>query len=117
LPPRQPPLELIESGWRPFLDAFVERGNLLFRWVPGLTLTSWFRSPEENLAVGGDPESQHLVGLAADLAGSQDALRRAHWIARELGFTVDPEPGHLHVQAFPKGALARAGISFPAISS
>lgn len=40
----------------------------------GLTLTSGYRSPEKNKAVGGSPTSNHLKGQAYDFAGSYKAM-------------------------------------------
>ena len=108
-----PPLDLIESAWRPFLDIFVHRANVLLQWVPGLTFTSWWRSPAGNRDEGGDRESQHLFALAADFTGSQDRLRLAIWLGRSVGLIMVPSAGHVHSQLFPKGALARAGVVFP----
>jgi uncharacterized protein YcbK (DUF882 family) len=39
------------------------------RWGKPLTVTSGFRCPYQNRAVGGSRESQHLTGNAVDLAG------------------------------------------------
>jgi hypothetical protein len=78
--------------------AYVEAGQ------PDLELTSWFRSPDDNLRVGGLPTSLHLFGLAIDVTGDWPAFRRA-LMRRELG-TVD-EQTHLHVQLWPAGVGPR----------
>ena len=75
----------------------------------GLELTSLYRTPERNALVGGSPDSQHLVGLAADLV-RQDGVVGALDGLRRLGFQVVPYSDHLHVQALPAGELRRAGL-------
>jgi zinc D-Ala-D-Ala carboxypeptidase len=52
-----------------------------------LTITSGFRCPDHNKAIGGEPDSYHLLGKAADIAcimgGDKYKLVR---IAMSLGF-------------------------------
>lgn len=51
-----------------------------------ITVTSGYRSPKLNEAVGGVPNSQHIKGEAADItAGSPAENRRLFAIIRELG--------------------------------
>lgn len=50
--------------------------------VLGLTVTSAYRSPQRNRAVGGSPSSYHVRGRAVDLAGSRVALLAARDFAR-----------------------------------
>jgi len=77
-------------------------------------ITSWFRSPSQNRAVGGDPDSQHLVGLALDVIpgkGSfQLAVNEASGRFAEVGFIPVPFQTHLHVQTFPARVLREVGI-------
>lgn len=84
-----------------------------------IIITSWFRSPLNNRAVNGNPDSQHLVGLALDIvltrANPRLAIDEAAASFAEFGFIAVPEPTHLHVQTFPAGLLRRVGI-FDAIS-
>lgn len=42
--------------------------SLRKKWGSGWTVTSWYRPPAVNAAVGGAANSQHLYGLAADVA-------------------------------------------------
>lgn len=59
----------------------------------GLQITSWWRSPEKNAAVGGARNSLHMIGLAWDVVPvtqeNEDALR-------SLGLKVINEGDHLH---------------------
>lgn len=75
------------------------------------SLTSWWRSWEENLRVGGStsPLSQHLAGLAVDVVpGNWPAFVRS---ARAAGLVAVDEGDHVHVQLWPRGGLnARLGI-------
>ncbi|HYC65650.1 MAG TPA: D-Ala-D-Ala carboxypeptidase family metallohydrolase [Reyranellaceae bacterium] len=68
--------------------------------LPELAVSSWWRSPAKNAAVGGSAASQHLIGWALDLApGGPAALARVrnalNWWPL-LG-AVD-EGDHVHVQ-------------------
>lgn len=109
-----PPPELLRSAWFPFILHFYWRVVPLFHGFRGLVLTSWFRTPERNRTEGGSPESQHLFGLAMDLSvpGGSLANQLAE-AARQQGLIAVQERDHIHVQAFPAGVLARAGVTFP----
>ncbi len=110
--PRPPPPELIQSAWFPFLFAFATRAGALAGQLP-VMLSSWWRNAETNRFEEGDPESQHLFGLAADFVGSANALSTLVAQGRRFGLLAFGESDHAHVQLFPKGALARAGVVFP----
>ena len=72
------------------------------------TLTSWWRDPTGNARVGGNPDSQHLIALAADLGGEdfQDLARRL----RSSGLVAVVESNHVHVQLWPAGTARRIGL-------
>ncbi len=108
-----PPPNLLASGWFPFILNFYWRAVRLFWAFRGLALTSWFRTPERNRIEGGHPESQHLFGLAWDIAAPPNQLAAITETARRFGLVAVHERDHVHVQAFPAGALARAGVRFP----
>lgn len=93
--------------------AFFFRLILVLRRTPDAIPTSWWRSVEDNREEGGDPESQHLFGLAADIVVPSRVLAGVLGVARGLGLTAVNERTHVHLQLFPKGALARAGVVFP----
>jgi hypothetical protein len=113
MPASAPPIELWHSAFGPLIREFVTRAVQTFQ--PGQMLTSWHRTPESNAAAGGDPESQHLFSLAADIAGPGRDFT-AH-LARRLGLYAVQEFDHVHLQLFPAGVLARAGVEFPRIST
>jgi hypothetical protein len=83
-----------------FWKAYVEFGQ-------PVTITSWWRSPEENRRVGGHESSQHLIGSALDVAPPDGRLAEAF---RRAGFTVIEYPTHLHVQTFPAGLARSSGL-------
>lgn len=97
--------------WVPHIQEFVWRANSLP--LQGLTVTSWWRGPGHNRNVGGSAESQHLFALAVDIAGDIQRLRRVAQGAAAMGLFAVLEPGHLHIQRHPAGALRRAGVTFP----
>jgi len=113
-----PPPSLLRSAWLPILRIFVQRALPLLRQG---TLISWFRTPELNRRVGGDPDSQHLFGIAWDLALVEniqsEAPERLEFtiaeVARALGLVAVPGDDTVHVQLFPAGTLGRFGIRFP----
>jgi hypothetical protein len=67
----------------------------------GGSVTSWIRSTRHNMAVGGQPNSLHRVGLAADLVFDEPADQLSAAItAKRLGLYALDEGSHLHVQAY-----------------
>ncbi len=107
-----PPRALLASGWFPFIRDFYWKVFPLSQEFRGLRVTSWFRTAERNRIEGGSPESQHLFALAMDLVVERQLLLPLGVAAARNLFAVQ-ERGHLHVQAFPAGVLARAGVTFP----
>ncbi len=77
-------------------------------WGRAITVTSGYRCPRLNKAVGGVPGSQHLLGQAADLvAGSPRDNARLYKLLQQLQLPVDQaidEHGHqwLHVSHGPR---------------
>jgi len=109
-----PPPALLASGWFPFiLNFYWKVAGVFFRYPGRVGLSSWFRTPEMNRTAGGSPESQHLFGLAMDLTMAPAILPDVTSVAQQNGLVAVQERGHVHVQAFPAGALARAGVRFP----
>jgi len=108
-----PPPELLNSGWFPFISNFYWRAVAGAQGFGGLSVSSWFRTPAKNRIEGGAPESQHLFGLAWDVVVPRQNLEHLVEHMRGQGLVAVQERGHVHVQAFPAGALARAGVTFP----
>jgi len=108
-----PPPELLRTGWFPFILNFYWKAVSVFWAVPGLVVTSWFRTPEKNRFEGGDVESQHLFALAWDVEPPHGAEEQTIAAARAAGLIAVREKRHVHLQMFPRGALARAGVRFP----
>ncbi len=108
-----PPPELLASAWFPFILNFYWRAVTGVQGFSGLTVTSWYRTPEKNRIEGGQPQSQHLFGLAWDVTVPFDALGHLKSHLQAQGLTAVQERDHVHVQAFPAGVLARAGVTFP----
>lgn len=109
-----PPPELLQSGWLPLIRAFYHRAFKLSEMIVFWNVTSWFRTAERNRIEGGNPESQHLFALAMDFALPASEMNVALERARLAGLVPSPTSKDvLHVQLFPAGALARAGVTFP----
>lgn len=77
-------------------------------WGRPIAVTSGYRCPQLNKAVGGVPGSQHLLGQAADIvAGSPRDNARLYKLLQQLRLPVDQaidEHGHqwLHVSYGPR---------------
>ena len=64
----------------------------------GHTVTSWWRSPWHNKAVGGRSGSIHILGWAVDLVPATEEVEAA---ARAAGFPVVVNEGdHVHAAWF-----------------
>ena len=80
-----------------------------------ISVSSGYRCPELNRAVGGSKNSQHMQGLAADLAVPE--LSRLFQTIREMGgfdqlIWEQPSPHRVwvHVSVAPKGAKPRGQV-------
>lgn len=93
------PPEPIIAQVLPQLRQFLQQLSRVY-FPPDTRVTSWFRSVQQNLAVGGDSRSQHLAGLALDLV----TVERAHLVdqLRLVGLIAVDEGNHVHVQALPR---------------
>ena len=96
--------QLAPGVWSFFLGA----ANSGLGGLGAVRVTSWWRTVSRNRSVGGHPESQHLVGTAADACTSDNA-RAARQLAQRGLIAID-EGDHVHFQVWPAGTLARFGI-------
>jgi uncharacterized protein YcbK (DUF882 family) len=64
------------------------------------SVTSWIRTPKRNAAIGGKPESRHLLGMAVDIV-PDDPLDGPRIIAsaRRLGLDAYDAKSHIHIEA------------------
>ncbi len=70
--------------------------------------TSWYRGAAHNQRVGGQPDSQHRLGLALDLQA--DDLAALHQRLTRSGLVATLHERHVHVQAWPAGTARRIGL-------
>lgn len=69
-----------------------------------IAATSWYRDPVRNRVVGGASQSQHLLGLAADLIPRPGVgMHQLAEAARAAGLVAVPYDRHVHVQAWTRG--------------
>jgi zinc D-Ala-D-Ala carboxypeptidase len=65
-----------------------------------INLTCGYRSPADNAAIGGVPDSAHCKGMAADVQAPVDPIMREKmmWAFGAAGFKrVESAPRHMHV--------------------
>lgn len=98
------------AGLQPeFVARLVEARKLA---MTPFVITSGYRTPEHNAAVGGVPNSAHVRGLAVDLS-AHDSVTRFKIVKALLdaGFTrvvLYASDGHIHVDddaSLPQGVL------------
>lgn len=104
-----PPYEIaatVERAAPGFWGAFSRATAYAF--PTGTVVTSWHRTPASNAAAGGQPQSQHLLGVAFDAqAPDLGELERR---LRAVGFVTVRYRSHVHAQAWPAGTARRAGL-------
>lgn len=78
-----------------------------FHWLIG-TITSWYRSPELNAAVGGVPTSFHTTGLAVDFRPADEFdkfevvdILKGLRIPTIRKVIVYDDTGHVHISIHP----------------
>lgn len=84
------------------VDARLVRAVQQIRDLAGVSVTinSGYRCSEHNKAVGGEPNSEHMTGRAADISATV-GVDRLRELARDIiyihGIGTDRERGFLHV--------------------
>lgn len=63
------------------------------------SVTSWIRTPDRNQAVGGHPDSFHMVGMAVDIVFDRpEDMEKFLEKASRYGLRAIDEKDHVHVQ-------------------
>lgn len=71
----------------------------ILRALHPISVTSWFRTRAHNTAVGGVPNSKHLLGLAVDVVLDTSGYREQLMVdAGRLGLWALDEGDHIHLQ-------------------
>lgn len=88
------------------LELAAELDKLREAWGSPIGVTSWYRPPRVNAAVGGVPNSQHINGGAADVyAMSGNERQFEEWLDsrwdRALGYGVASGRGFTHLDLRP----------------
>jgi len=108
-PPPRRVMEYVERKAPGFWRAWVQVVSSAL--VPGVSISSWYRSPADNARVGGEPRSQHLLGIAIDLPLTNPNRQVAGRLQRS-GFQIISESDHWHAQLPPAWAARFWGRSF-----
>jgi len=99
---RIPPPNVIAAVGRTPLVEFLRRVSGMLTYIPDGTLTSWYRTPERNRAVGGARRSQHLLGLAIDLdTPDPDLVLELADLFGVVALDETATKSHVHLQAMP----------------
>jgi uncharacterized protein YcbK (DUF882 family) len=108
-----PPLHIWQQMGSPFYNEFFRRMGGALAGLKSYRITSWYRSPVKNAAIGGARQSQHQLASAMDFVfPTRAAYTEAERRFRAQGFTVFYEGDHLHVQAMNPQEASRV---FPRI--
>lgn len=94
--------QLVDLGGYKVASKVLPHLQQMSSMFPGLKITSGFRDPDHNAAVGGVANSRHLSGEATDWVGSQKDMQNALAWAKNNGAVEalihDAGSGwHLHV--------------------
>lgn len=88
---------------------------MCYRDQTDCSVTSWGRTQKRNAAVGGVPNSLHLVDLAVDVVYDQPiSYATASELAAHLGLRVIRETDHDHLQPLTEGVRANGCTQDPA---
>ncbi len=99
---RAPPFRTAEiNGFLRLLGICLQAAEF-----PRVRFTSWWRDRAENARVGGHPNSQHLTGLAVDVAqrGATEGVEAFIAACEAVGLVVIDEGDHWHIQRYAASA-------------
>lgn len=68
--------------------------RVILYFIPGIRITSWYRTPEKNREVGGARRSAHLLGWAADIIPVREDVE--NMLRRFFPFVLN-EADHIHI--------------------
>jgi len=97
---RIPPDHVLLAVRSDLLNFIFALDRIPFR--QGSAITSWWRDPAVNQAVGGSPLSQHLIGLALDVVTPNPTEVVA--AAFQAGIVAIDERTHVHLQLRQAGS-------------
>ena len=85
-------------------------------WGSGIAVTSWYRPPAVNAAIGGAKNSQHLTGSAADLKPlNGELLKFQKWLdkrwAGALGYGAQKGFVHVDLRGLDNQGKAGKGVA------
>ena len=99
---RAPPQSVLVR-WYPWVRLFVRVAFAIWQRRP-FSVTSWYRDPETNAATpGSSPNSQHLIGTAADVVPDDGDLEALAELAQRFGIVAVVYRHHVHLQLFRAG--------------
>ena len=103
-----PPQTIALRVERSLPGALARVDRAVERLPAGSVVTSRWRSESKNRDVNGEPDSQHLLGLAIDVVGPDLKAIAASLVAS--GLVVDPAPRHVHGQVLSAGIARQLGL-------
>ena len=104
----RPPQAIVHRVERSLPGALARIDRAIERLPPGSVVTSRWRSEQKNRDVNGEPDSQHLLGLAIDVVGPDLAAIAASLEAS--GLLAIPAPRHVHGQVLSAGIARQLGF-------
>lgn len=102
---RLPPPEIVRYFHAPIYQFLVALGAAYA--ITPFGISSLWRSVNQNVAAGGAPYSQHLIGTAADVYPIRSSLWQVERALKNQGLVTVPYERHVHAQLWKAGRLER----------